>query len=287
MKRRPFAVLQHAAFAAHALGDENALDARRPDHPGRMELDELHVDELGARAIRQRVAVAGAFPAVARDLVGAAQPAGREDDRLGREQVEPAALAVVGDRAGRAAAVEQQLDDGVLHVDGDAQVDGVVLQRANQLEAGAVADVREPRIAVAAEVALVDPAVGRAVEHRAPRFELADAVGRFLRVQLRHAPVVHVLAAAHRVGEVHLPAVAVVVVGHGRRHAAFRHDGVRLAEQRLADQADRDAGGGRLDRGAQSGAAGADDEDVVGVGRVYSHQKIRKSVQIPIEQRRT
>ena len=79
-----FAVLEDAAFAAHAFGHEDALDARRPDHPGRMELDELHVDQLGAGAIGQRVAVAGAFPAVARDLVGAADAAGGEDDRLGR-----------------------------------------------------------------------------------------------------------------------------------------------------------------------------------------------------------
>ena len=81
-----FAVLQHAAFAAHALGDEDALHARRPDHPGRMELDELHVDQLGAGAIGQRVAVAGAFPAVAGDLEGAADAAGGEDDRLGAER---------------------------------------------------------------------------------------------------------------------------------------------------------------------------------------------------------
>ena len=163
-----FAVLQHAAFAAHAFGDEDALHARRPDHPGRMELDELHVDQLGAGAIRQRVAVAGAFPAVAGDLVGAADAAGGEHDRLGGEHVEAAALAVVGQHAGGAAAVEEQLDDGVLHVHGHAEVDGVILQRADQLEAGAIADVRQARIAVAAEVALVDAAVGRAIEHRAP-----------------------------------------------------------------------------------------------------------------------
>ena len=114
----------------------------------------------------------------------------------------------------------------------------MILQRANQLEPGAIADVREPRIAVAAEVALVDAAVRRAIEHRAPGFELAHAIRRFLRVNLRHAPVVDVLAAAHRVGEVDLPVVAIVVVRQRRRHAAFGHDGVRLAEQRLADQAD-------------------------------------------------
>ena len=94
----------------------------------------------------------------------------------------------------------------------DALVDAVVLQRADHLQAGAVADVRQPRIAVAAEVALQDAAVLRAVEDRAPGLQLAHAVGRLLGVQLGHAPVVEVLAAAHRVGEVDLPAVAIVDV---------------------------------------------------------------------------
>ena len=155
---------------------------------------------------------------------------------------------------------------GVLHVDLDALVDAVVLQRADHLEAGAVADVGEARVAVAAEVALQDAAVLRAVEDRAPGLELAHAVGRLLGVQLGHAPVVEVLAAAHRVGEVDLPVVAVVDVGQRRGHAALGHDGVRLAEQRLADEADRRARRRRLDGGAQPGAAGADDEDVVLVG---------------------
>ena len=125
----------------------------------------------------------------------------------------------------------------MLHVDVDALVDAVILQRADHLEAGAIADVRQARIAVAAEVALQDAAVLGAVEDRAPGLELAHAVGRFLGVQLGHAPVVEVLAAAHGVGEVHLPAVAVVDVGHRRRHAALGHHRVRLAEQRLADEA--------------------------------------------------
>ncbi len=120
---------------------------------------------------------------------------------------------------------------------------------------------------------------------RAPRLELAHAVGRFLGVQLRHAPVVDVLAAAHRVGEMDLPAVAVVDVGERRGDAAFGHHRVRLAEQRLADQADPHARRRRFDRGAQSGAARADDEHVVLVGLV--RQRILQSVKTPIEQRRT
>ena len=149
-------------------------------------------------------------------------------------------------------------------------VDAVILQRADHLEAGAIADVRETRILVAAEVALENPAVRGAIEDRAPGLQLADAIGRFLGVQLGHPPVVDVLAAAHRVGEVHLPAVAVVDVGERRRDAAFGHDGVRLAEKRLADQPDLDAGRRRFDRGAQPGAAGADDEHVVFVRLVTS-----------------
>ena len=83
----------------------------------------------------------------------------------------------------------------------------------------------------------------------------------------------------------HLPAVAVVDVGEGRRDAPFGHDGVRLPEQRLADQADPNTCRRGLDGGAQARAAGADHEHVVLVCRV--RQKILQSVITPIEQRRT
>ena len=200
--------------------------------------------------------------------------------------MEAATLAIVGEHARRASAIEDELDDGVLHVHRHAEIGGVVLQRADQFEAGAIADVGEARIAVAAEVALVDAAIGRAIEHGAPGLELADAIRRFLRVNLGHAPVVDVLAAAHRVGEMDLPAVAIVVVRHGRGHAAFGHHGVRLAKQRLADQTDGDAGAGRFDRRAQTRAARPDDQDVVGIRCMRGHYSSLKSVQIPIEQSR-
>jgi hypothetical protein len=147
----------------------------------------------------------------------------------------------------------------------------VILQRANQLEAGAVADVSQARVAMTAEIALIDAAVRRAIEHGAPALELAHAIGRLLRMQLRHPPVVDVLAAAHRIGEVHAPAVAIVVVGHRRRHAAFRHYGVRLAQQRLADETDRNTARRRFDRRTQSRTAGAHDQHVVGECRLDWH----------------
>ena len=160
----PPSVTEHAPLAAHAFRDQDAFDRRRPDHAGRVELDELHVDELGAGAIGERVAVAGVFPAVARHLERATDTTACEDYGLGREDAEAPALAVVAERADDAVAVLEQLDDGALHV------------------------------------------------HVDPR--------------------------------------------------------VRLAEQRLADQADADARGRRLDRRPQSGATGTDDQDVVFEGLV-------------------
>ena len=55
-------------------------------------------------------------------------------------------------------------------------MDAVVLQRADEFEPGAVADVREAGVLVTAEVALADLALGGAVEQRTPLLELPDPV---------------------------------------------------------------------------------------------------------------
>jgi hypothetical protein len=146
-----------------------------------------------------------------------------------------------------------------------------VLERADHLETGAIADVGETRVAVAAEVALQDAAVGGAVEAGAPRLELAHAVGSLAREELRHAPVVEQLAAAHGVAEVHLPAVARVRGGEGRRHPALGHDRVRLPEQRLAHETDRRARERGLDRRPEPRAAGPYHEHVVDVALEAVH----------------
>ncbi len=70
----------------------------------------------------------------------------------------------------------------MLHVHVDATVHTVILQRPNQLQTGPVPDVREPRIFVAAKIALQNASVFGAVEHGSPSFELTHAVGRFFRV---------------------------------------------------------------------------------------------------------
>lgn len=110
------------------------------------------------------------------------------------------------------------------------QRDNLLLQGADQLQAGAVADVRQSRIGVSAEVALTDSAIVGAVEQRAVGLQLPDPVRRLLGVQLGHTPVVQELSTAHRVAEVSLPIVLRVGVAHRGRAAAFGHDRVGLAE---------------------------------------------------------
>ena len=264
-------VLQRSAVAAHALGDQDPAHARRPHHPGGMELRHLHVDEIGAGVERHAEAVAGVLPRVRGDLPRLADATGREHDGLRTEQHELSALAPVAERAGDHAILGEQAVERALHEHVDAAVHGVVLQRADHLETGAIADVREPRVAVTAEVALQDEAILRAVEQRAPLLELEYAVGCLLRVQLRHAPVVQQLAAAHGVAEVDLPVVFLPHVAHGRGDPALGHHRVRLAEQRLADERGLHAHRVRLDRRSQARAAGADHDDVVVVGLVLGH----------------
>ncbi len=261
----PLAVLvaQDPALAADRLGHEQPADAGWPDHPGRVELDELHVDQVGPGLVGEGLAVAAVLPRVRGDLVRLADAARREDDRLGREGDRLAGRPPIADGAGHAGLPGHEPGDRAFHVDLDPERDRPILEGPDHLEAGPVTDVGEARVRVTAERALQDPAVGGPVEDGAPVLELADAVRGLEGVELRHPRIVEELAADHRVAEVDLPRVGRRHVRHGSRHAALGHDRVGLAEQRLADQPDVRAGGLRLDRGAQAGPAGADDEDVV------------------------
>src|SRR6185503_9945297 len=88
-----------------------------------------------------------------------------------------------------------------------------------------------------------------------------------------HAPVVHILAAAHRVREVDAPRVALVHIGERRRNPALGHHRVRLPEQRLADEPNRDTRRCRFDRSPKPSPARANDEHVVVEPLMtYSHE---------------
>src|SRR5439155_21964081 len=93
----------------------------------------------------------------------------------------------------------------------------MILQCADHLQTGAIAYVRQPWVFVAAEMSLQNSSVLGAIKNGAPRFELAQAIGRFLRVQLGHAPLVTALPPSSRCVDVHFILVAIYAVRWGRR----------------------------------------------------------------------
>ena len=108
-------VAQHPAVTAHRLGDQDALHRGRPDHPGRVELHELHVEQRGSGEQRQRVTVAGVLPGVRGDLEGLADAAGGQHHGRRLEDEEPAGLALRSRRRRRLAPpVLEQLGDRAL-----------------------------------------------------------------------------------------------------------------------------------------------------------------------------
>ena len=102
---------------------------------------------------------------------------------------------------------------------------------------------------MAAEWALHDQAIGRAVEDRAILLQLQDALRRLFRQKLDGAPVVKECTAAHRVHEVDLPRILLVQVRQRSGDPTLGHDCVRLAEQRLTHDADAQPSLPRCDRG--------------------------------------
>ena len=230
------AVGEDATLTTHAFRHQNAPHARRPYHAGGMKLDEFHIEQVRPRVVRQRMPVAGVFPAVARHLVRPPDTTGRQHDRLRLEQPEPPALAVVPERPHHAIAILQQLDHRALHVHLDALMNAVVLQCANHLQPCSVAHVRQSWIRVPAKVPLQNPPVLRPVKQRPPSLQFVHPRRCLLGVQLRHRGIVQILPAAHRVGKMRLPPVALIHIGHRRRHTALGHHGVRLAQQALANQ---------------------------------------------------
>src|SRR6516165_12727682 len=163
-----------------------------------MELHIFHVDQRCPGMICERVSVTGAIPTVTGDLVSFADPASREHDCLGAENLKVSPLAIVPECPNHSRAIFQQRDDTNLHEYIDSLMYPVVLQCSDHLETGTIAHVRKARIFVAAEVPLQNPAILGAIEHRAPRLELTHTSRRFLCVQLSHAPIIYILAASHR-----------------------------------------------------------------------------------------
>src|SRR6202045_389063 len=88
---------------------------------------------------------------------------------------------------------------------------------------------------VAAEGALQDLSVFGAIKKRSPLLQFSHAFGSFLGVDLCHAPVVEQFAAAHGVAKMSAPVVGEVYIGYRPGDSSLRHNGMRLAKERLAN----------------------------------------------------
>src|SRR5580658_1748990 len=162
----PLAVLvaERSALAANTFGDERAADAWGPDHSRGVKLHELHVHELRAGEVGERLPVARTLPGIRVDAKATSDAARRENDGLGPKHDEASRVSPIAEGAACALAIGQQPRDGALHVHFHPAVDAVLLERANHLEARAVSHVGETRVLMATEIALQNAPVGGAIE---------------------------------------------------------------------------------------------------------------------------
>src|SRR5689334_20664108 len=145
------------------------------------------------------MAVAGVFPTVACDSKSSSNSTCRKNNRFGLEDPEPASLALVRKGPSDPVAIPQQRYDRAFHVNIDSSMNAVVLQGADHFQAGAVPHMRQAWIPVPAEVALENAPVLSSIKNGSPGLQLAHPRRGFFGVQFRHAPIVNVLPAAHRI----------------------------------------------------------------------------------------
>ncbi len=261
------AVAEDAALAAGRLREEDAELV----NAGRVELVELHVHQRHAAAVGDGDAVAGAGHRVRGDLVDPAEAAGGDQDRFGVDGVDLAGALFEGDAAaGLPVLGEEQVEQVVLVEEVDAVLDPLLVEGLDDHVAGAVggvagaADGTFAEVAgVAAEAALVDPAVGGAVEGEPHVLQLEHGVDRLAGEDLSGVLVDQVVAPLDGVEHVPLP-VVFLGVAEGGADPALGGTGVGARGVELGD--DGDVGLAReLDRGHEPGAAGADDDRVEAV----------------------
>src|ERR1700730_17675081 len=121
------------------------------------------------------MSIAGVFPTVACDFVGAANAAGRENDCFPAKNFKSTTLAFITKRAHDAITIFQQRKNRVLLLPLNALMHAVMLQGANHFQPGAIAHVRETWILMPAKIPLQNPTVLCSIENRAPRLKLAHA----------------------------------------------------------------------------------------------------------------
>ena len=235
-----------------------------------MELDELHILQGQARAQYHGIAVPGAGMSRGAGEVCAAVAAGGQDNGVGAETVQVALLQVPGQHAAADTfLVHDQVDGKIFDEELGVMLQGLLVQGVQDGVAGAVrggAGALRRALAVvrghAAERALVDLPVRGARERHAVMFQFYHRGGCFL------AHVLDGVLVAQPVGPldgvIHVPAPIILAhVAEGRAHAALGSHGVAAGGEHLGDAGGFQSFFGHAEGGAQAGAAGAHNDDIV------------------------
>ncbi len=205
-------------------------------------------------------------------MINAPITAGRKDRGLRAESMQRAVVEFQRDHAAAGALiVHDQVDGEKLDVEFRRVPQRLAVHGVQHGVAGAVgggAGALCLALAVvqrhAAERPLIDPAVLGARERHAPMLQFVDGFG-----SLAHHVFDRILIAEPvrpLDGVVHMPAPVVRMhVAERRRDAALRGYGMRARRKYLGDAGGAQSGLAAADHRAQTGAAGADHDDVVSV----------------------
>ena len=269
-------VPQDPALAANCLGHEDARGLLGRDHPGRMELDELHVAQAAPGLRRQPHRVAGVLVAPRRRAPPDTRVAARrEDDRVRDDHPAPTVLDVEAVGAEHAPVVHEQAGDVDVVANFHAELGRAAYERALDLAPGVVAREARPAIPVGAEEPLGESTVALAREADAEAHEIVDRRRRLAAEKLDRSRIGKPVRLAQRVRSVLLPAVVGIHRAERGVDAAGREDGVGVVAAALPDAQDLDAPFLELDRRAKTGRARADDEHADGGAPLVDCPRLR------------
>lgn len=257
---------QVGALTAYRLGDEGllAFRVRAEEQHGGVELHELEVGDLRARAQGERHAVAGRHGRVRGRREDLPHAAGREDDRGGVHGAHAIVLAlahdVQGDARRTAVRVRQQVEYQRV-LDRTKPTRAYRLdQRPGDLRAGRVAPgVRDTAAVVAALAGEFQLSLGGLVEVGARLDEPPYGV-RALGDEDPYGLLVAQARARHE--RVVLVLLGGVALAQGRGDAALRPAGGAVVETGLGDDDRREAGRLAAQGRGEAGDAGSDDHHV-------------------------
>ena len=202
----PVGIEQVRAFTAGRLRQEGPVGLQR----GRVVLHHLHVHERRSDSIGQGHAVAGADQGVRARLEHSPEPAGRDDYRLGADDVDAPRLHLHDDRADAFAVVHDERKDEPLLIDADAELEYLLVQDMQERLPGKVCDEERSRLALPAERADSQFSLGVSVEYHPHVLHRDDLRPRLAAHYLDGVLVREIVAALHRVVGMVFPCVAPV-----------------------------------------------------------------------------